>query len=868
VIANDAANLAPSDFAVDVPVLPRRLAEDHAQYEEKLRQHFLELMKSLKTPIDDPDAIKDVSVIRDYDGAISKFMEKGDCLHQQHGDFIKIAALEGKDDAKSQKQREKLTASVKKKFGKMKAIDKALAHQADLSDEDRNVVRAFVTFSREDYKQAIIDEYRFSGYSLFRCCQDQKLRFCGSAIKVQEACEPTDLFWENLDYAWWAREIRKGIVILLSIILLVVCSALLVYFSSMKSSATGSNSQVAWVVKGTGNSTEQCLDLCDLDFFGDKACKGSGDSSANWPMVKTFDAVSDYQNFNWSSGSSCADRWTSPACGSQANCGNEASQDWIGFEFEEAQEAQCFQLKLQATRLVDSVQVFGCSSPPPAAANRSCWKVEDHCEPMQVSDLSTPTQTSGAFFMPASQQISQDTSCSMTITEEVAMERFQSLEEGSRTANPILNCFCQQQVLEVGPQLMMPPYDTDVKSICEEWSIEKNLAIGQLLGATAAVLILNQALLMVYQALSQWERHETESEVAQSQFWKLFLAQFLNTGMLVLLVNASFKEMPAILLPLKSIMNVGTGQYDDFSVSWFVVIGSGLALTILMQVFSTTVPPLVMSFFVQPCLACFMARGEVVEARMNQIYKLPEWNLALRMAQTLTVVFVICTYSSGMPGLYIVGFLYSIVAFWMDKWCLLSGSAKPPAYKETIVKNCMHFLPVAAFLHTAIAGWTLGNQDLLPSDWSVLVPLAEAAFGLSIADYDETVTAYRNGNAETKAELQYAYFGARLLDFGRESCWLLLLIFLVFCVYYIVYWVLALFLKPFVAPFLFALADRLKCNRGGHQGEATFDDLVKECTTLNVVYSYKLEANHKYYAAWVAISHTAEHAKKAEANQE
>eukprot|EP00441_Pelagodinium_beii_P035827 CAMPEP_0197652752 /NCGR_PEP_ID=MMETSP1338-20131121/34638_1 /TAXON_ID=43686 ORGANISM="Pelagodinium beii, Strain RCC1491" /NCGR_SAMPLE_ID=MMETSP1338 /ASSEMBLY_ACC=CAM_ASM_000754 /LENGTH=1081 /DNA_ID=CAMNT_0043227693 /DNA_START=48 /DNA_END=3293 /DNA_ORIENTATION=- len=861
--ANDAANLAPSDFAIDIPVLPRKLAEDHTAYEEKLRQHFLDVLKSLKSPIDDPDAIKEVSAIREYDGAISKFMEKGECLQQQHGNLIKLVELEGKEDPKSKKQHEKHTKSAKTKFGKMKAIDKALAHQASLSDEDRDVVRAFVTFAREEYKEAIMDEYRFSRFFLFRCCQDTKLRFCGSPIKVQQACEPTDLFWENLDYAWWAREIRKGIVILLSISILVVCSLFLVYFQSMKSSASGSNDQISWVVKS--NSTDHCLGLCDVDFFGDKACKADGDTSNDWPMVKTFDAVGDYQNRTWSSGSSCTSSWTSPACGVQPSCDNEASRDWIGFEFQEPQQAQCFQLKLQAAHLVGSVQLFGCKSPPPALAERSCWKVEDHCEPMEVSDLNTPTTISGAVFMSDNQPVVQDTSCSMTVSEEVAMERFDSLISGERASNPILSCFCQQQLMEVGPQLMLPPYDTDVKRVCEEWSIEQNLAIGQLLGATAAVLVLNQVLLMVYQALSKWERHETESEVAQSQFWKLFLAQFLNTGVLVLLVNASFKELPAILLPLRTVLNVGTGQYDDFSVSWFVSVGSGLCLTIFMQVFSTTVPPLVMAFFVKPCMACFLARGEVVESRMNRIYQLPEWNLALRMAQTLTVVFVICTYSSGMPGLYIVGFTYSIVAFWMDKWCLLAGSAKPPAYNETIIKNTMNFLPVAAFLHTIIAGWTLGNQDLLPSAWSQLAPLAEMAFGFTIADYEETITAYRNGSDDTKAQLQYEYFGARLLDFGRESCWLLLLIFLVFCVYYIVYWTVSLFLRPFIAPFLFALRDRLNCNGGSaHKGDGTFEELVKECGTHNVVYSYKLAANNKYRSAWLAISHTAQQAKKSE----
>lgn len=112
----------------------------------------------------------------------------------------------------------------------------------------------------------------------------------------------------------------------------------------------------------------------------------------------------------------------------------------------------------------------------------------------------------------------------------------------------------------------------------------------------------------------------------------------------------------------------------------------------VVQVFSTTIPPLIMAFFVKPCLACIVARGEVVEAKLNEMYVLPPWNLSLRMAQTLTVVFVICMYSGGMPLLYVVGFVYSIVAFWLDKWCLLKGSSKPPAYNQKIIQACGAFL--------------------------------------------------------------------------------------------------------------------------------------------------------------------------------
>ena len=248
--------------------------------------------------------------------------------------------------------------------------------------------------------------------------------------------------------------------------------------------------------------------------------------------------------------------------------------------------------------------------------------------------------------------------------------------------------------------------------MCQDWLVDNSLKIAKVIGAAAAVLVINQLLLLIYEFLVAFERHCTVTEVAQSQFWKLFLAQMVNTGLLVLLVNASL-DLPEVLMPLR-VLQIGTGQFDELSVSWYISVGTGICLTIFMQVFSTTVPPLIMAFVVGPCLQCIFGRGEVVEARLQRIYQLPKWNLSLRMAQTLTVIFVICMYSGGMPILYFVGFVYSIVAFWLDKWCLLHGSSKPPAYNQAIVHTCLNFLPLAAFFHTVIAGWSWGISS---QDW-------------------------------------------------------------------------------------------------------------------------------------------------------
>jgi len=851
---NDDANLTPSDFAIDIPVLPYQLQDGHKQYQEKLKNHFLGVLKRLE--FNDGDGVVEVCLVRDYEGAISTFLAKGDLILAEHGDVIRMKALEGKDDAASKAKYQKLEKATHKKYDKMMRMDNSIRSQADKSDDDRGVVRAFVIFAKETYKKAVLEEYRFSQYSLFRCCQGEPRRFEGYTLKVQNACEPSDLYWENLDFAWWKRGCRICFVVLLTLIFLIVCAASLVYFQSLSKSTLASlNENVAWVIKGNGT---ECLNFCDVELFADRLCSGNGDTSKTWDTVKVFDQFSDYDNgYAWSG--ICTNPWTSSCTSATrlaevSGCdGDSGSINWVGFEFAETQQVQCWQATL--TALAREVQVFGCPVAPPPMAERGCWKVEENCAPMYPNTLTPPTTGT---WTARDNKISADMSCSLDIELHVAQERWASFEEGSteRVSNPIINCFCQQQVLNVGPEFLFPPYDTEEKLVCQDWLVDNSLKIAKVIGAAAAVLVINQLLLLIYEFLVAFERHCTVTEVAQSQFWKLFLAQMVNTGLLVLLVNASL-DLPEVLMPLR-VLQIGTGQFDELSVSWYISVGTGICLTIFMQVFSTTVPPLIMAFVVGPCLQCIFGRGEVVEARLQRIYQLPKWNLSLRMAQTLTVIFVICMYSGGMPILYFVGFVYSIVAFWLDKWCLLHGSSKPPAYNQAIVHTCLNFLPLAAFFHTVIAGWSWGNQELVPSEWSRLFFVVEIIFGKSKEDYENIVSSYNAAPARDKPSMQWDYYEARMMDMAREGSWLIFCTFVAFVVYYVLLWSYKLLLRPFLSPFVFAIRECCCCccsRRRTSAGDQSWDTCVQECRKHSTLTSYLLKNNPSYHSAAVAIAH-------------
>jgi len=216
--AFDLTSLTPADYTLCVPVLPRKLnggkeSQEHQEYEERLKNHFLSVCKNMEPPIDDDEAVSKVSLVREYEGAISKFMQQGEHL-QELGNAKALKEKYGAE--KKDKKVVKQDKAISKLEAKIESTHKTLNSHAEISEKSRDVCMAYVTFKKTDYTDRVLDEYRFARIPMFRCCQSEKLRFEGCTINVVPASEPSDLYWENLDYNPYKRFARKSLICLLS----------------------------------------------------------------------------------------------------------------------------------------------------------------------------------------------------------------------------------------------------------------------------------------------------------------------------------------------------------------------------------------------------------------------------------------------------------------------------------------------------------------------------------------------------------------------------------------------------------------------------------------------------------------------------
>ncbi|KAI9985000.1 hypothetical protein PInf_004307 [Phytophthora infestans] len=96
--------------------------------------------------------------------------------------------------------------------------------------------------------------------------------------------------------------------------------------------------------------------------------------------------------------------------------------------------------------------------------------------------------------------------------------------------------------------------------------------------ASAVVVIVNIVLKSTLRGFASFERHTSESAKASAVALKMFAAQFLNTAIIVLVVNAA--------LSLSAIPVLGElfrGKYSDFQRDWYPTVGMGVTMTMLIN---------------------------------------------------------------------------------------------------------------------------------------------------------------------------------------------------------------------------------------------------------------------------------------------
>lgn len=283
-----------------------------------------------------------------------------------------------------------------------------------------------------------------------------------------------------------------------------------------------------------------------------------------------------------------------------------------------------------------------------------------------------------------------------------------------------------------------------------------------------AVVFINTMLRSVLQVISELEGSPSVGDQQRASANKVFLALFLNTAILALLVNAA---LPA---PIANLRVNGTqvfqGTYSGFNVGWILSVGSGIVLTMLINALSPHVYVAYLLCLLR-CRRLTTDSNAVTQGELNKDYTPPEFEMPTRTAVVLNAVFVCLMYAPGMPILLPVAAISMGVFYLMDKIAILRLYQRPPAYDEAMAKFILGWLPYAAICHLLVAIWMYSEPSLL---WSPRVFGDASQDGSNNASVDALSSLMSNAENGDKSGLNIV---ARL---SRENTWPLFVLLVVF----------------------------------------------------------------------------------------
>lgn len=280
------------------------------------------------------------------------------------------------------------------------------------------------------------------------------------------------------------------------------------------------------------------------------------------------------------------------------------------------------------------------------------------------------------------------------------------------------------------------------EALCKDW-LATFISVSLLTyGGSIITLAINVLLRTVIYTLIAWERHWNKTSELLSRALYLFLLQFVNTGVLILLLNAYISTDFSMFRG---------GEYEDFLPAWYGTVGVAITLTMTINIVLPHITPLLFTLF-NSCARCYdrsctcnrSRTRKLTQTELNLLQLGPELVLDERYAQAFNAIFVCMCYSIGMPLLLPILLVTMLVTYWVDKLLFALAYQTPPQFNPSLPRTFTSMLPVAAVIHLCIGAWMLSAGDVFPSltnaaDTPLIASIGSGALanGLAaIANYD------------------------------------------------------------------------------------------------------------------------------------
>ena len=286
-------------------------------------------------------------------------------------------------------------------------------------------------------------------------------------------------------------------------------------------------------------------------------------------------------------------------------------------------------------------------------------------------------------------------------------------EEMDRQISGTLACFCQAESDRIGSdaatQTYMASDETKVQT-CSEIFADRS-AVGYIkMGVSMMIVGVNFVLRIILTDLIKSLRLRQITSETNYTMVSIFVGQFVNTAILLLLNSANFTDIDGGKGPLSLVFSVG--NLTDFNVQWYREVGSVICSTM----FLTALWPIIEFFMFWSLMNAtrwydrgfgrdtFNTQMPTVQAYVD-LYAGPEYLIHYRYATILLNIGVAFLYGTAMPYLYCTATLAFIVMYINERLCVCYYYREPPAFDEKMTLETLQLSRMVPIMMLPVVFW-------------------------------------------------------------------------------------------------------------------------------------------------------------------
>lgn len=215
----------------------------------------------------------------------------------------------------------------------------------------------------------------------------------------------------------------------------------------------------------------------------------------------------------------------------------------------------------------------------------------------------------------------------------------------------------------------------------------------------------------------------------------MFIAQFFNTGILLLLVNANMTEHS----PKFITQYISSGKFYDYVPMWYQQVGGTIVKSMIINsimpyiTLTTTILIPKMKRFMDKCGVKKPKKKKSKKPGMGGIdYRTKKTSMAaykalysggdyiidFKYSNVLNIIYITMMYGIGMPILFPVAVFNFLNQYICERIMVAYYMKQPPALDDLMIRNCIRMIRWAPLFFLGNGYWMASNRQIFQNSYS------------------------------------------------------------------------------------------------------------------------------------------------------